>query len=60
MSVDNSSSYYFALKARNSFGISNISREFPFVAGGRPIALSQLVVSNVGTNVSISWSNSFE
>jgi hypothetical protein len=60
MTVANSSCYFFALKARNSFGISNFSSEFPIVAAGRPKALSWLVVSYVGANLSISWSNSFE
>jgi hypothetical protein len=40
MNVGNSSGCYFALKARNSFGISNLSREFPIVAAGRPYTLS--------------------
>lgn len=60
MTVPEYSCYYFAYKARNSFGVSSLSKEFLFVAAYPPKAINQLVISNVGQNVSISWSNSFE
>jgi hypothetical protein len=60
MTVPDYSCYYFAYKARNSFGASRLSKEFLFVAAYPPKAIDQVVVSYVGQNVSFSWSNSFE
>lgn len=53
------SSYYFALKARNSFGISDFSEELFVVAGNPPYSVKQVDINYVGADVSISWNNSF-
>ena len=54
------SSFYFALKARNSFGLSNFSKELLVVAGNSPYAVKQVEINYFGTDISISWNNSFK
>ena len=54
-----SASFYFALRARNSFGVSNFTKELLVIAGESPYAVKQVEIEYIGTNVSISWNQSF-
>jgi len=59
LSSPDSASFYFALKARNSFGTSNFTKELLVIAGESPYAVKQVEIEYIGSNVSISWNHSF-
>ncbi len=59
MNVPLKTSYFFAVKARNSFGVSNFTQEILIIAENSPYAVKQVEIKYNGTDVSISWNNSF-